>query len=85
MTQQEWNNGPSNKSTLNPFVTMDDIIPSRFVLAYDDTLVIAFLSLDPERMGDNIVDDGKFVDFGDNVLAHNKHMTRQFLQNKKFA
>lgn len=54
--------------------------PSRYVLAYDDTLMdIAFLSLDPERVGEN-VDDGGFTDFGDDVVDSGKHdAMRQFL------
>jgi hypothetical protein len=82
MSQQEWDTGPSAKTHLSPFVTMDDIIASRFVLAYD-SLDVAFLSIDPERVGEN-VDDGMFVDFGDNVLANNKTETRQFLRSEEF-
>ena len=81
MTQEEWTTGPSYKQNLNPFVTMDDITPSRFVLAYDDThdiLDVGFLSMDPERIGD-IVDDGIFIDFGNNVLSKNK---REFLRRR---
>ena len=84
MTQEEWTTGPTYKANLSPFVTMDDITPSRFVLAYDDTydiLDVGFLSLDPERIGET-VDDGNFVDFGDNVLAKNKAETREFLSKQ---
>jgi hypothetical protein len=37
--------------------------------------------LDPERMGET-VDDGEFVDFGDNALAHNKSDMRVFLRKE---
>ena len=79
ITEREWHDGPSEKVNINPFVTMDDILPSRFVMAYeDDSFDVAFLSLDPERLGDN-VDDGNFTDFGDNVLDHNEADLRAFL------
>ena len=49
------------------------------MLAYDEnSFDIAFLSLDPERLGKN-VDDGIFTDFGDNVLADNESDMRTFL------
>ena len=82
ITENEWLHGPSCNTNLSPFITVDDILPSRFVMAYeDDTFdIIAFLSLDPERLGDN-VDDGIITDFGDNVLSGKVSAMREFLSN----
>lgn len=51
-------------------------------MAYDG-LDIAFLSLDAERVGEN-VDDGRIMDLGDNVLEDGKRAAtmRRFLSNK---
>ena len=80
--RNEWSSGPSFHANLNPFVTMDDILPSRFVLAYEsNTADVAFLSLDPERIMGETVDDGRFTDFGDNVLHDNRSDMRSFLRS----
>jgi hypothetical protein len=79
ITQAEWDTGPSAKPNINPFVTMDDILPSRFVLAYSGDLDVAFLSLDPERIGET-VDDGTFTDFGDDVLCNKVRELKSFLR-----
>lgn len=59
-TQDEWQTGPKHRTSLCPFVTVDDIIPSRFVLAFRDNLDAAFICLDPERVG-VVNDDGTFI------------------------
>ena len=71
MTNNEWTTGPSIKPNICSFVTTDDMTPSRFVMAYDEGN-IAFLSLDPERVGEN-VDPGTFTDFGDDIVDRGKH------------
>ena len=69
ITQAEWTNGPRQRRLISPFITLDDIVPSRFALAYDSILDVAFVALDPERIGD-AVDDGMITDLGDNVLTY---------------
>ena len=70
MTKREWDTGPRTRHNglINPFVPCDHFIPSRFVLAYETNLDIAFISMDPERVGDDIINDEKVTDFGDNIL-----------------
>jgi hypothetical protein len=81
MSRREWTTGPSFKERISPFVTMDDFVPSRFVMAYETGLDVAFLALDPERVSE-CSDDGRFVDVGDNALANNKDAMRTFLMNR---
>jgi hypothetical protein len=73
-----WTTGPSFKERISPFVTMDDFVPSRFVMA---GLNVVFLALDPERVSE-CSGDGRFVDVGDNVLENNKDAMRTFLMNR---
>ena len=80
MSNIEWTTGPSYKNGISPFVTIDVIAPSRFVLAYDGSDV-AFLSIDSERLGESN-DDNCFNDLGNNVIAHNKEDIRNFLKAK---
>jgi len=61
------------KLALN-IVTLDDIVPSRFALAFDHILDVAFVALDPERIGE-AVDDGMMTDLGDNVLTYKTNFT----------
>jgi hypothetical protein len=72
MTKREWETGPRtrSRSLVNPFVPCDHFMPSRFVLAYETNLNIAFISLDAERIGDDIISDAKVTDFGDNILQY---------------
>jgi len=69
----EWVRGP-NTSLLpkkcNPFISLDDFMPSRFVLAYKDNLDVSFLALDPERIGDAMMSSGERTDLGDDVLMY---------------
>ena len=63
MTEHEWTTGPSMKDNISPFVVLDHVVPSRFVLAYDavnddDTLDIAFLALDGKRVGEKLMTEG---------------------------
>ena len=74
ITQAEWSSGPRQRRLISPFVTLDDILPSRFALAFDSILDVAFVALDPERIGD-AVDDGMVTDLGDNVLTYNTNFT----------
>ena len=78
MTEFEWRNGPKAHHGIEPFVKLADVMPSRFVLAYDDNLEVAFLALDAERLG-SIVNDGACKDVGDNTLAHHVSAMRTFL------
>jgi len=72
ITTREWETGPRTRknSLINPFVPCDHLMPSRFVLAYETNLDVAFISLDPERLGDIIINDAKVTDFGDNILQY---------------
>ena len=61
------------KLALN-IVTLDDFVPSRFAIAFDHILDVAFVALDPERIGE-AVDDGMMTDLGDNVLTYKTNFT----------
>jgi hypothetical protein len=70
-SQNEWQTGPVERDNINPFCLLEDIIPSRFVLGFDDTCMdMYFMALDPERVGLENVENGKVCDFGDNVLDY---------------
>jgi len=70
VSDREWNRVPTHDTSgCNPFVAVDEILPSRFVLAYKDNLDIGFISLDPERVGDT-VHDGQQTDMGDDLLQY---------------
>ena len=78
ITHSEWTTGPITRPNVNPFISLDSILPSKFVLAYERTdkflhshqkLDVAFVSLDTERLGEN-TDDGCCSDFGDNKLRY---------------
>jgi hypothetical protein len=70
----EWYTGPQERPNINPFVLLDDVIPSRLALAFDKSLMeMWFIALDPERLGQYIEckdDDGNLFghDFGDNAV-----------------
>jgi hypothetical protein len=72
MTRAEWESGPRTRpgSHVNPFVPCDHFIPSRFLLAYETNLDVAFIGIDPERIGETIIDDAMSTDLGDNVLKY---------------
>jgi len=73
MTEHEWYNGPSQDSSFKQFIPLDEILPSRYSFAYDSIefgrVACAFISLDPERVGDNL-NDSSVQDFGDNKFPH---------------
>jgi hypothetical protein len=75
ITEQEWNNGPTQNPIYKQYLPMDEIFPSRYSLAYDELrfgeVQCAFISLDPERVGDNL-NDSSVQDFGDNKFPHFK-------------
>ena len=80
MTDDEWANGPQAHCHLLPFVALNDVLPSRFVLAYDGLHrgEIAFLALDAEKLG-KIANDGAFTDLGDNQLVTHVSAMRKLL------
>ena len=75
LSNREWQEGPRYHSTISPFVTLDDVLPSRYVMAYrhnnnvNNNLTIGFVSIDPERVGEATA-DGIVVDFGDNATRY---------------
>jgi len=71
VSEQEWMSGPTHRPHLCPFVSVYDITPSRFVLAYEDNFDVGFIALDPERVGD-MADDGWMTDLGDNKTRYKK-------------
>ena len=64
-------NGPCPDPNLNPYVFLDDLIPSRFAMMFEKPnpvgFPMAFVSMDPERVGET-TNDGLFMDLGDNLL-----------------
>ena len=64
-------NGPTEIDGVNSFICLDEYIPSRFEMMFDKPNAVgfecAFISMDPERMGET-TNDGLFTDVGDNVL-----------------
>jgi hypothetical protein len=53
-------------------------------MAYDDALLdVAFLSLDPERVGEN-VDPGTFTDFGDDVVDRGKRDAMRLFLSRSY-
>ena len=75
LTQDEWINGPTGCNKACTFIPVDDFIPSRFVLAYDDNLDVCFVGLDAERIGET-ANDGTFCDFGDNATRYKVDCSR---------
>ena len=67
----EFNNGPTELPSVNSWVSLDEYVPSRFAMMFDKPNAVgfecAFISMDPERMGET-TNDGLFTDVGDNVL-----------------
>ena len=74
LTRREWTTGPVERPRINPFCYLEDVIPSRFALGFDeDSLNVHFMALDPERVGIENIEVPQICDFGDNVLDY---MTR---------
>jgi len=72
LTPHAWENGPLTRlrGNINPFICCEEFIASRFVLAYKPNLDVAFIALDPQRVGNGIIDNGMLSDLGDNVLEY---------------
>ena len=73
ITGDAFYNGPREQSPFNPFVLLDDVIPSRFAMMFEKPnpvgFAVSFVSLDPERMGET-TNDGLFIDLGNNELSN---------------
>lgn len=76
MTDKQMKSSPcesplAGPGLLNTFINCDEIIPSRFVFSSNHVNnTMAFLALDPERVGDGLLDDGLYTDLGDNILQY---------------
>lgn len=73
-TRASWNEQLTEEEhslKYNPFVACDDILPTRFVLAFESNLDVAFIAQDQERLG-VAVSDGTFTDFGDDITLYKK-------------
>ena len=85
MTRNEWLSGPQTNLLFSPYVALSDVMPSRFVLAYDDIsethLEVAFLALDAERLGQIVNDGSSSRDLGDNQLVNHVASMREFLSS----
>ena len=89
MSATEWTRGPNTsalpkKLKCNPFVSLDDFLPSRFALAYKTNLDISFLALDPERIGDTLMTSGEQTDLGDEVLTYRRKCTNMHANLEHF-
>lgn len=73
-TPNSWNEtltDDEHNSKYVPFVGLDDILPTRFVLSFDTNLDVAFIAQDQERLG-VALSDGSFTDLGDDILQYKK-------------
>jgi hypothetical protein len=71
MTREEWITGPTQHPHINPFCYIEDVIPSRFAMGFDEeNMEFQFMALDPERVGLANVEVPAICDFGDNVLEY---------------
>ena len=77
LSEEEWTRGPNTSllpKDINPYISLDEYIPSRFALAYKKLEVnmdVCFVALDPERVGDSLMCSGERTDLGDDVLSYN--------------
>ena len=73
ITGDDFFNGPRETIDINPYINVDDLIPSRFAMTFDKPnrvgFDISFISMDPERMGET-TNDGLFMDVGNNTLTY---------------
>ena len=70
ITREHWSaDKQSNRKDINSFCALDELLPSRFILAHTTNLDVAFLSIDPERIGES-TDDGRLTDMGDDLLYY---------------
>jgi hypothetical protein len=78
MLMEHWEKGPHYTPDCQPFLSLSQVKPSRYALAYGPTITsagvtrrqhkqVSFLALDSERLGLN-VEDNMTQDFGDNCL-----------------
>jgi hypothetical protein len=70
-----------DSSKLNPFISCDIILPSRFALAFKKDLDVGFIALDQERIGETVC-DGMYTDMGDDLLLH-KNGKPAYLDDEK--
>jgi hypothetical protein len=74
--RDEWNRNPEHPSTFkwNPFMSLDAILPSRYVLAFSDTLEGSFLPLDAHKIGcgPSRATILQTTDLGDDILHYKK-------------
>ena len=77
----EWSSGPKTDLNTCPFIIVDDIIPSRFALAYNRFHNVAFISLDPEQVNKTI-ECCQFNDFGDDIMNDNGNAMKKFFNLK---
>jgi len=87
LSEQEWTRGPSQHVLYKQYIPLGLVKPSRFCLSYNPILYhsvqCAFISLDPERLGENLNDEYD-QDFGDNQFPHfkpSKSVERAYLNN----
>ena len=72
--ENEWEHGPHEIDTANGFVPLTDVLPSRFVLAFNPVpqtrnmalREIGFIGIDQDKLGNNMIDLGHTVHFGTN-------------------
>ena len=81
ITEEEWSSGPKTDLNTCPFIIVNDIIPSRFALAYNRFHNVAFISLDPEQVNKTI-ECCQFNDFGDDVMNDNGNAMKKFFNLK---
>ena len=70
MAKTTWEKQPTASDSINPFIILDDIMPGRYAVAYEELLLqkrirLGFVCLDPSQA---VVDTGVFHDFGDDVF-----------------
>jgi len=83
MSEEEWTRGPNTSllpkvNKCNPYISLDEYIPSRFALTFKKVEVnmeVSFLALDPERVGDSLISSGERTDLGDDILSYNSGKT----------
>ena len=87
ITELEWSEGPQQNNKYHEFIPLGEVFPSRYCFAYDPVqfqrLNCAFISLDPERLGNDLNDEFD-QDFGDNQFPHyrgNKSNDISYLSN----
>ena len=71
LTEDTWNEEDPTDSIddypHNPFVQVEEFLPSRFVMTYDKNFDVSFVALDQERLGP-LAGEGPTTDMGDDIL-----------------